>query len=329
MSGLLWTEPEHLAQPGGRNHKAAAEPDGRDLAALRGPICALPAESEDLAGVRPEIDRRRYLRVGEPHLAGAEHILRDGHAILLTSALLRRTLADSTALRNSLYDCGMTTQADWGARVTRAIAAQIRRHRDGRLSAQVLSDLTGKLGYEIPRNTIADLESGRRASISVAELLVLSRALDIPPLLLLFPVDDQAELEVLPGESRPAWRAAQWFTGEGPFPDREDDDLVTIIHAANAGPARPLALRRELDRTAEAEIRASAQADAMDARASVAATDAEREAFQSAADAHREVARLAGENHRNLRSAAAASGYPPPAPFMRFRIPEDDAPAGA
>lgn len=88
----------------------------------------------------------------------------------------------------------------------------------GKVSAQQLSERCTELGYPIPRSTIANLERGRKETISVQEVLVLARALEVPPLQLVFPVGRERTLVVLPGEVTSTWLAAERFTGEGPFP---------------------------------------------------------------------------------------------------------------
>src|SRR5262245_78609 len=73
--------------------------------------------------------------------------------------------------------------------VTAVVASQVKYWRDRReMSANELSRRTAELGSEVPRSVIANLETGRRESISVDELLILGAALDVPPLLLLTPV---------------------------------------------------------------------------------------------------------------------------------------------
>lgn len=62
---------------------------------------------------------------------------------------------------------------------------------------------------------IANMESGRRTSVGLSELLVLARALDVPPLELAFPVGQSELVEVLPGQEVGTWAAAKWFTGGG------------------------------------------------------------------------------------------------------------------
>ena len=94
---------------------------------------------------------------------------------------------------------------DWSAKLTRTVAGQVRRYRDARgMSAQQLADACEKLGYPIPRSVIANLESGRRESVSLSELLVLAAALHVSPPALVIPVDTTADVEILPGKSLPA-----------------------------------------------------------------------------------------------------------------------------
>ncbi|MFD8544996.1 helix-turn-helix domain-containing protein [Streptomyces sp. NPDC059649] len=106
-------------------------------------------------------------------------------------------------------------QADWPERLTATIAAEILRYRrNQKMSAQQLSDRCAELGMEIPRAVISNLENGRRTSISVAELLVLAAALDVPPAALAFPVGYAEETEALPGAHVPPFEAVRWFGGE-------------------------------------------------------------------------------------------------------------------
>lgn len=82
------------------------------------------------------------------------------------------------------------------------------------MSTQQLAEACAKLGLDISRSTLADLENGRRVTMNVAELLVLARALDVPPLLLLFPLGYAGEIEVLPDVTEETWIAAKHFIGE-------------------------------------------------------------------------------------------------------------------
>jgi transcriptional regulator with XRE-family HTH domain len=92
------------------------------------------------------------------------------------------------------------------------------------MSAQDLSDACKALNFSFSRSAIANFESGRRPTISVAELTVLGKALDVPPIELVFPVGRQEEAEVLPGQELPPWVALKWFAGEDSFGKRFPDD---------------------------------------------------------------------------------------------------------
>ena len=111
--------------------------------------------------------------------------------------------------------CGFVTQAAWQARLTKTVAGQVRRYRKDRgLSAQQVADRCAGLGMEIPRSTVADLENGRRANVTLSELLVLAAALEVPPVELAVPLARQETVEILPGMELPTWYAARWFRGD-------------------------------------------------------------------------------------------------------------------
>lgn len=134
----------------------------------------------------------------------------------------------------------MVTQTSWPDRLTRTIAGEIRRYRTERgLSGQDLADKCALLGMPIHRSVLANLENGRRPSVSVAELLVLAAALEVPPLLLVLPVGRQQSIEILPGLTIDTWEAARWWEARGVLryiPDLgaalgpELDEDVALIH---------------------------------------------------------------------------------------------------
>src|SRR2546421_13039945 len=99
-------------------------------------------------------------------------------------------------------------EREWSARVTTAVVAEVRRRREELgMSAQDLADACDDLDHPIPRNVIANLESGRRSGLTVADLLVLAEALEVPPLWLLFPLNRPAQADTLPGQEMDPWRA--------------------------------------------------------------------------------------------------------------------------
>lgn len=109
----------------------------------------------------------------------------------------------------------MDQRRPWATRVTKDLGARVAFYRERRkLSAQDLADRCAGLGMpSLSRVVITKLENGRREAVSTAELQVIARALDVPALLLLFPVGLTDAVEVLPGVTADPWHAAQWFTG--------------------------------------------------------------------------------------------------------------------
>lgn len=162
---------------------------------------------------------------------------------------------------------------DWGARLTAVIGAEIARHRRHRgLTAQALADECKRIGHPIARSTIAKLEASRtkpgrlRPYITAAELVVIARALRVPPLLLLAPVGGAAEVEIAPSLTVPASTAARWVagmesstTGYGSSATR--DPMVELAHESLRHDVRASELRRLCRRIDSTEI-----ADPMDYR---------------------------------------------------------------
>lgn len=151
----------------------------------------------------------------------------------------------------------MTPTADqWPAEMTRATGKQVRRYRtdkwrSSRMSADQLAAAVTELGLPYTRAQVTNLEAGRRTSITVGEVLALAAALDVPPLLLIFPFGSSSTVEHLPGQTADTWEAAQWFTGEAPPPGWEQTDSDTVV---GGWPqrfnrySRPVALYRQHDR---------------------------------------------------------------------------------
>ncbi len=82
------------------------------------------------------------------------------------------------------------------------------------MSAAKLADRTEEIGYGISRSVVADLETGRKKSIDVPELLVLAAALGVSPAQLVFPDLPKGKVEALPGLDQESHDALRWFSGE-------------------------------------------------------------------------------------------------------------------
>jgi len=95
------------------------------------------------------------------------------------------------------------------------------------MSAQQLADRTAELGMPIPRSVLANLESGRRDTVSVAEVLALAAALNVAPIDLICPVGFDKQTEILPGRMMDPLSAMRWFTGEWKL-DLHDDGGWTM-----------------------------------------------------------------------------------------------------
>lgn len=104
---------------------------------------------------------------------------------------------------------------DWSKTLAETVGAEVRRLRDEqRLSAVALSEITRELGHPITRGTIAKIEGNHRsAKLDVAELLVLAAALNVPPLLLLFPPYPDGHVQPLPDVTTTAYDATEWASG--------------------------------------------------------------------------------------------------------------------
>ena len=101
---------------------------------------------------------------------------------------------------------------DWSEGVAARVARVVTELR-GANSAQWVSDRTHELGCRISRSVIADLENGRRRYVSVHELVMLSQALSVSPLDLLYGTNNGAEVEFLPDDRVMRLTAVQRFSG--------------------------------------------------------------------------------------------------------------------
>lgn len=119
---------------------------------------------------------------------------------------------------------------EWAARWSRSIGEAIAHHRkEAGLTAAQLSERCAELGFPISRSQIAGMESGRKESITVAEVQVLSRAIGVPPLVLLFPLGRSEDAEVLPGRQGDVRGEMDWWSGQSgtpvwrEIPQRDED----------------------------------------------------------------------------------------------------------
>ncbi|MFF2746405.1 helix-turn-helix transcriptional regulator [Kitasatospora sp. NPDC058048] len=106
-------------------------------------------------------------------------------------------------------------QKTWSTVVDAAIAREIKRRRaELGLSAEALGARCADLGYPLTRQVIAKLESGARSGPTPAELLILARALEMPPVSLILPLGQGPMTRPTPLSESTPWEAVAWFTGE-------------------------------------------------------------------------------------------------------------------
>lgn len=81
---------------------------------------------------------------------------------------------------------------------------------------------TAMNGQGIPwnRTTVAKLETGRRESITVQELLALARVLEVPPVWLLVDAKAGTPVPIAEGVEVDPWAALLWLTGTQPLDGR-------------------------------------------------------------------------------------------------------------
>ncbi|NYI03420.1 helix-turn-helix domain-containing protein [Allostreptomyces psammosilenae] len=197
----------------------------------------------------------------------------------------------------------MTREA-WMAELTAAVAGRIRRLRKERgLTGEGLAEACSALGVPVPRNVIANLETGRRTTIDLPELLVLARALEVPPITLLFPLGETPTVTVLPGWDVPVWDAVAWFTGEEPLDEAPPKGSPREVLETFRAHADAVAVAMTSTRQAQDRRRRATTTLDPDRRAALLATAAQYE-------------ELALTDCRELKAARAAMrqrGLTPPA----------------
>lgn len=221
-------------------------------------------------------------------------------------------------------------------RVGRRVAFFRERMRDMdgkpiRMTAQALADRCAELGHPLDRSVIAKLEKGHRLTVSVADWVVLARALGVPPPLLIVGLGTDDEIEILPGTRRPSWDAFKWLTGTAAFPaDPSRHPKPTALagtHADNqayANTAIPIMEHREYDAGLidcfwEAEREA-----VLEELIGAAGDDAERERLRGELQGVRERLAVAERDLAEHRLRMRRLGVvPPPLPaFLRARLGE-------
>lgn len=104
--------------------------------------------------------------------------------------------------------------------VGEVLAERVRRYREQQgLRQEDVADRCVELGYPMSRVTLAKLEAGgtRSENASLAEVLVLAAALDVPPPLLFLPLGDDEEMAITPNVTVHPHLVLDWLAGDEAF----------------------------------------------------------------------------------------------------------------
>lgn len=188
---------------------------------------------------------------------------------------------------------------EWVDQVMATVAAEVRRRRkELRMSAQDLADACSELGHPIPRNVIANMESGRRANLPLVDVMVLAEALNTAPICLIYPVGHVEEVQRLPLQHPTStWGALSWFTGEA-LELGADDDMLRHFRAHHAA-------EEEVTKAQQGEILARLEVDHPSGTVSKAA------ALRAQAR-HTQQAEEAKHRLRTIRAFIREDGGKPP-----------------
>ncbi|WP_250402341.1 helix-turn-helix domain-containing protein [Streptomyces cellostaticus] len=128
---------------------------------------------------------------------------------------------------------------EWVDQVMSTVAGEVRRRRkELGWSAQDLADKCAEIGHPIPRNVIANMESGRRSNLPLVDVIVLAEALNTPPICLVYPVGYVDDVQRLPLQHpTTSMDALRRFTGEETDLGA-DDDMLRYFRAHHAAQER-------------------------------------------------------------------------------------------
>ncbi|MFF2849741.1 helix-turn-helix domain-containing protein [Streptomyces sp. NPDC058001] len=188
---------------------------------------------------------------------------------------------------------------EWADQVMATVAGEVRRRRkELGWSAQDLADKCEEIGHPIPRNVIANMESGRRSNLPLVDVIVLAEALNTPPICLVYPVGYVDDVQRLPLQHpTTSLDALRRFTGEETDLGT-DDDMLRYFRAHHAAQER---LRRARQDEEHARYQATTAPN----------TDRRAEALRAQAHAA-ETADEAKSRLRRIRAFIQEEGVTPP-----------------
>lgn len=124
--------------------------------------------------------------------------------------------------------------------------------KDRGWSAQRLADEMKATGIPWERSVVANIENGRRPTVSVSELLALGVILNVSPLALLLPQRADEIFEVAAGIEESAEQVALWILGQQTSLSGvpKDSEQIDLARAAAFQTAFPAWLRRRVQEAA-------------------------------------------------------------------------------
>lgn len=136
-------------------------------------------------------------------------------------------------------DAEWPSPRSWEHALSQQVGRRVARAR-GSLPISRLVERCDELGMPLGRMVIANLEAGRRESVSIAEVYVLAAALDVAPTMLLTGIGYDVDFRVLPEVTVSTFEAHRWLTtgqrwgSAEPDDSRSAADLSEVIAAALA-----------------------------------------------------------------------------------------------
>jgi transcriptional regulator with XRE-family HTH domain len=116
----------------------------------------------------------------------------------------------------------------------RVIAARVKELRKARgYTAAQLAEKMKEQHFDWDRFTVQNLESGRRKAVTVEEWLALAYVLDVAPIHLMVPTeDDERFYAVTPEDATPANEAREWIRGRTHIVGRDPRLYYSAVPAA-------------------------------------------------------------------------------------------------
>jgi transcriptional regulator with XRE-family HTH domain len=112
----------------------------------------------------------------------------------------------------------------------KVIAERVREVRSSRgLTAARLAERMQETGISWDRSVVANLENGRRASVTVEELLALAFVLDVAPVHLVVPLTPDGWLAITPDASTTNEHARAWIRGNAALPGGDERKFFSEV----------------------------------------------------------------------------------------------------